>query len=477
MTGADALARVREAGGDDLVERLLHLDALTGAPREPLDSPAPPREGDAHDADVIVAGGGLWSLLPPLLAARGLRVVVVERARSGQTHREWNASRPELQALATCGLLTEAEIDSLVVARYAHGLCRFGGGGAYPVRGVLDCAVDAGRLLALARQKAQHGGVRFLDGHVALGHASSTRAVRVQVRGPHGTMDLTGSVLVDARGAASPFACADLVCPTVGGVLTGLAHGPAPDEVEPGVGEILATVDGIENGRQHVWEAFPGRPGETTVYLFYYARAGEPVSLTSLYARFFATRAAYKRGDATLARPTFGLIPGWSRLERAPRAPDARVVLVGDAAARHSPLTYCGFGATLRSLRTAADAIAERADVARTARGAPHVVHDAPIHSLTGVLARVMAARTLRGGELNALLDAAFHTLHDLGDGAYAALLRDEMDGPTFVAFLRETARRHPAVWGLVRRVLGPGELGRWSLGLAKALWRADRAS
>lgn len=468
-----ARARLREAGGEGLLERLDHLDAARAERAKPPAGPfpAPPRLGDACDADVIVAGGGLWSLVAPLLARAGLRVVVVERARAGQAHREWNASGRELQALVRAGLLDAATLERLVVARYDHGTCRFHGGGAYPVRDVLDHAVDAGPLLAHARASAEAQGVQFLDGHTVTGHATSDVGVRVLCASTAGEVALTARILVDARGASSPFASADLVCPTVGGVLEGLAEGDGPDEIDPRVGDILATVDGIDptTGRQHVWEGFPGRPGQTTVYLFYYARANEPVSLAELYARFFETLPTYKRGDARLVRPTFGFIPGWSRLGKAPASHDPRIVLVGDAAARHSPLTYCGFGATLRSLERCV------ADVVARVEGAPRdglAVDDAPIHALTGALAHMMAARVFSGNELNDLLDASFRSLHELGDASYAALLRDEMSIGEFVTFLRKTASAHPRVWGEVMRGLGPLAVGRWGVGLVREVLR-----
>ncbi len=469
-----AIALVRDAGGAELAERLAHLDRLRDVASVSTRSPPAPSAGCSVEFDVILAGGGLWSLLAPVLAARGLSVAVVERARAAAAHREWNASGPELEALVRAGLFTAQELSELVVARYDYGVCRFHGGGSYPVTGVLDHAVDAGPLLARARALAERRGVTFLDGHEVLSHASGVSAVRVLARRTGEPSapprEITARLLVDARGAASPYATADLVCPTVGGVLRGLVAGDAPDEMNPRVGDILATVDPVVDGRQHVWEAFPGRAGETTVYLFYYARAHERVSLAELYADFFETLPRYKRGPITLQRPTFGLIPGWSRLSPGPRAPGPRVVLVGDAASRHSPLTYCGFGATLRSLAPAAEAIS------RGIHGPPRelgcVVDDAPVHSLTGALAHMMASRSFHGDELNGLLDAAFGALSEMGNARYASLLRDELSPGGVVQFLRRTAARHPAVWGKVVRGLGVGPAGRWSLGVARALVR-----
>lgn len=460
---------VKTAGGPELLERLDHLDALRSRGRGP--SASPPRlvaPHDAIDTDVIIAGGGLWSLLAPILAARGLRVTVVERARVGAAHREWNASRSELMSLVDRGILrNEAELDALVVATYDWGTCRFHGGGDYPVPNVLDHAIDAGPLLQHARASAEARGVDMRDGCSVLSHSANEHGVRVRIASGSSEIELTAKALVDARGVSSPFASADLVCPTVGGVMRGLRAGEGVREMNPKVGEILATVDGIDDtGRQHVWEAFPGRDGETTVYLFYYGRAGEPHDLASLFARFFECLPTYKEGNAQLVRPTFGLIPGWSRLGPAPRAPDPRVLLVGDAAARHSPLTYCGFGAALRSFGPCADAIAGIVE------GAPQVgvaMHDAPVHRLTGALAYMMASRSMRGQELNALLDDAFSTLHYLGDETYASLLQDTMTTRDFVRFLKGTAARHPSVWGEALRGMGAKTIGRLAAGLARS--------
>jgi lycopene cyclase CruA len=431
--------RVRDAGGAELLERLEHLDTPI-LPDEPI--PAPDR-GARTDFDVIFAGGGLSLLIAASLARRGARVCVIDRARAGSGHREWNASRGELEALVRGKILTREELEELIVARYDHGICAFHGGGRYPVKDVLDHAVDAGPLLERVRAKAPF--ITFLDGTAVTGIGPGRDAIAVRA----GNQVLTARWMVDARGSRSPYATADLVCPTVGGVVEGL-------EMDPRVGEILVTVDDAEEGRQYVWEGFPGRPGQTTVYLFHYTRRRG--SLLELYARFFDKLATYKRGAARLVRPTFGFIPGWSRLAPAPKPPP-RVVLVGDAAARHSPLTMCGFGAMLRSFDAAAEVLA--AD-----RPAEVLAHDARIHAGTGGMAALMASETLKGGQMNALLDAAFASLHAMGQEPYANLLKDRMSASELVSFLRRTARLHPTVYREVLRALGGGRSLHWGTNL-----------
>lgn len=466
-------------------ERLQHLDALGQSDGWRNAASSLPRVGDApgpgalYDFDVALVGGGLSLLIAPLLARRGLSVVVLERAVPGVVHREWNASAQELEVLIETGLVDRALLERLIVNRYRHGICRWYQGGTYDVQGVLDCAVDATALLAHARDAALAAGVTLMQrawvggevagpNGVALGlwdaapDAPTTKAKQVlQVR-----------VMLDGRGVQSPYATADLMCPTVGGVLEGLDEGDGPTRIDPKVGEILVTTDDVSQGRQHLWEGFPARPGETTVYLFYYARRHDvPVAaLTSLYRRFIHHLSTYKTGRARLVRPTFGFIPGWSRLTPPPKAPHSNIILIGDAAARQSPLTFCGFGGMLRSLTRICDAVRARLDARDAARLA---VDDKLLHMGTGALTQLMAQPSTQDvHRLNALLDAAFKTLYHMGQDDFAALLKDEMPLETFVRFLYQTSRVHPAVWQDVRQGLGLVKSAQWGARMAGHLVR-----
>jgi len=458
-----ARAKVAAAGGPVLLERLDHLDAVRAAKRAPDAAEArAPGLGDAVDVDVAIVGGGLSLLFAPVLAKRGLRVAVFDRARVGEAHREWNASREELEALVRADVVTAPELAATITAEYTHGTCTFAGHAPHPVRGVLDCAVDARSLLGLARARAEALGVELADHHTLASLTCGPSAVRLVFRDrSHTRREITARFAIDARGASSPSATADLVCPTVGGVVRGLSEGAGPGLVDPNVGEILTTTEGIVAGRQHVWEAFPGRPGHTTVYLFHYATEAAAGTLVDLYSRFFDALPSYKKGSFELVQPTFGYIPGWSRLVPAPRPPHPRVALVGDAAARHSPLTYCGFGATLRSLDRVGDALA---DAALGAAPLPDpIMDDRPTHAFTGALSALMASSVFRGDELNELLEAAFSCLHAAGNATYAAVLKDTATPRELVTFLRRTSLRHPAVWSKVARGLGPRASLTWA--------------
>ncbi|MFO0727796.1 MAG: lycopene cyclase [Myxococcota bacterium] len=470
---------VREAGGAELWERLTALETRTLGPSPQVELQSPGAQ-DRPDFDVVIAGGGLSLLLAPALARRGLRVAILDRATVGRAHREWNASRPELEPLIAEEILGPDQLEELMVARYAFGVCRWFEGGSYPVRGVLDVAVEAQGLLSAARRAAEARGVQVWDHTTLRSTAWGPGGIRMALDAEGRSRTVTARLLVEARGAAQAGEQADLVCPTVGGVLSGLARGSDADCLDPEVGDILATTEHVEDGRQHVWESFPGRAGQATVYLFYYADRGDlpDRALSRLYARFFETRPRFKRGEAKLVRPTFGFIPGWSRLRPAPRPPTPRVVLFGDAAARHSPLTYCGFGHLLRTLGPSADAIAALLEgpPARLERPIPALLDDAPIHRGTGALSRLMSRPTADPRSLNRLLDAAFKTLHDRGEAQYRALLQDRLPIPQFMGFLSQTAAQHPAVYREVMRGLGPWATARWGGRLAWDLVRAPGA-
>lgn len=456
-------------------------------PREDLSI----RAGDHFD--VIIAGGGLSLIYAATLAAAGLRVCVFDRRDIGCGHREWNISRPELQPLRESGLFSAAEVDRLLLAQYRMGICRFGSGENHAVREVLDCVVDAERLLSALRERAVAAGATLLPRHALHGYRVESDGVRVALRaeGDGRLRHLRARLFIDALGAGSPHAAFDLLCPTVGGVLDDLVLGTNPDELDPSLGEILITTEGVEDGEQHIWEGFPaphegagtapsGTPSRRmTIYLFYYQRrariderlraGGKP--LLALYERFFATLPRYKRGALRLLRPTYGYIPGYTRLSPMPAAPADRVFLVGDAAARHSPLTFCGFGSMIRSFLPISRGLlgalaADRLGQAQLAS----LWHEPPaLQVMGGLTLMMMPPASLRAGQqmsdpdsINRLLDKAFSVLASFGQEPYAAFLQDRVDAETFTRFMFATAKLEPSVYRRAFAHLSPTELAGW---------------
>src|SRR5206468_3082230 len=97
----------------------------------------------------------------------------------------------------------------------------------------------------------------------------------------------------------------DGVCPTVGTVLEGL-------DLDPSTGDVLVSVAPVQDGRQLIWEGFPGREGQATVYLFYYDRTGAAEArqqgLLDLFERYFALLPTYR--SRTVASGQWPVVSG-----------------------------------------------------------------------------------------------------------------------------------------------------------------------
>jgi len=436
--------------------------------------------------DVVFAGGGLSLIYAAYLSMKGVKVAVFDRRRMGLGHREWNISRRELQPLVASGLFSEAEVQELVLMQYRTGICRFGKGPDYTVSGVLDCVVDAEGLFRELLARCEKGGVTFFPYRTFLGCSVDEKGEGVIVQmarldGPEETETLRARLFVDALGAVSPHARFDLCCPTVGGVMDGLELGDGPLEMNPEVGEILVTTEGIEQGRQHIWEGFPtasrdstcANTRQMTIYLFYYLRsellsAHGPSPLLSLYERYFETLGRYKRGALRLLRPTYGYIPGYTRLHEMPASPGDRIFLVGDAAGRHSPLTFCGFGSMIRSFFPISEGLLGLLERDRLdAKSLAALWFEPPALKVLGGLTLMMSPPLLSDGfeapdTVNDLLNAAFSSLFAEGEDTYRRFLQDDVDAKTFVRFMWASAHKHPAVYEKAFRYLSTQEMATW---------------
>lgn len=484
-------------GGESALAHLAQLDTDYLKPRSL--SPLSSQKGKQVGAvDVVLAGGGLSLIYAAFLSLHGLRVAVFDHREIGVGHREWNISRRELEPLWRSGLFTADAVERLILMQYRTGICRFAGGPDYAVSGVLDCVVDAESLLSALRERCVREGVTLLPKRSLVGYSVDEDGVTVSVGSvddPSVQQCLRARLLIDGLGALSPHARFDLCCPTVGGVFDGLELGDLPQQMNPAVGEILVTTEGVEDGRQHIWEGFPTvsplGDAETThrmtIYLFYYLRSEHlhwhgPQPLLRLYERFFSTLPRYKQGPLSLVRPTYGYIPAYTRLHEMPSAPCDRVLLVGDAAGRHSPLTFCGFGSMVRSFLPIAEGVLRLLARNRLdARSLAALWHEPSALKVMGGLTLMMSPPLTADGSdepatINELLNAAFSTLHAQGEDTYRRFLQDDVDGPTFVRFMLGAADKHPDVYLKVFRYLSITEASTWLLRLWQ-LYRERRSS
>ncbi len=463
---------VAEHFGPDVAAHIQSLEDAWGRRAPMAVHHAPQRQLSQFDVDVLQVGGGPAVLHALGLRRGGLRVAVADRRRVGCAHREWNISGPELRPLVDSGVVDEATLQRLVVNRYRAGFVQWHGGPRRMVHNVLDHAVDATALMEHLRATAQAWGVTLLDGHAWVDLTVCHNGVVAGFNHGGARVEVVARLLLDATGSGTPFGEFDLVCPTVGAVLSGLEEGDAPDQVDPGIGEILVSLDDARDGVQHIWEGFPGAQGTFTAYLFHYAEPQQLPQrpLSTLFERFFEQLPRYKRGHALPLRPTYGFIPSHTRLRPAVVSPANHVVLVGDAAGRLNPLTFCGFGSLVRSFRGTVRGVEEALDNGRTSQAQLQALWKDPQQlGLMGALALMMvdrgAWRTDPHG-VNRLLDAAFAQLESDGPEVFGRFLRDEATVGAVLAFMLRTSRRHPAIFREVLATLTPAEMGTWA-------WRA----
>lgn len=443
--------------------------------------------------DIIYAGGGLNLLNAAVMTLRyGLRVLVFDRFTVGAVHREWNISRPELQELLDVGLLTPEELETVIQREYSDGLVRFHTANIQVpaaelhLKNVLNIAVDAEKLTRLCLQKILQHAPTSKQPNIVLNNTNFLRAavqpnaVTVDVATTSGEQHSYGAhLLIDGMGSTSPIACQlncgrpfSLVCPTVGTVARGYKQGKAPDEIDPASGEVLVSTEDARNGRQLIWEAFPGVEDQVAIYLFYYAEAGQRVDLLELFDDFFALLPTYKdTSNVEILKPVYGFIPAgynitlpWQPKQKV-LAYD-RVLSLGDAAAFQSPLTFCGFGSYVRNLRritTLLDSALRhnllRADELNRIRASEAVP------AVARAFSKFMIARPDHlepAWQVNETLNVFCRVLADMGPTVTNAFFKDRIGWRDYTRIILKTPAYYPQIYGLALNTLTKTELIGW---------------
>lgn len=327
--------------------------------------------GNGHpliEYDLIYIGGALGAIQAAAMARLGYRVLLVERLPFGRMNREWNIARDEFQSLLDLGLFTQGEFESTIAREYRDGFSKFFDDNNPPhlrakvlhTPTVLNVALDSEKLLQLCGEKLRRAGGVIADETEFIQARVGNDGVQVHLRHLPSARErwVGGRLLVDAMGSASPIAwqlngdrAFDSVCPTVGAVVAGF---------EPGVwdsqyGDVLNSHGDISRGRQLIWELFPARGEDLTIYLFHYheVHPDNPGSLLEMYEDFFTILPEYRRCDPEKLiwrKATFGYIPGHFSVGSGDRvvAYD-RLLALGDAASLQSPLVFTGFGSLVRN--------------------------------------------------------------------------------------------------------------------------------
>jgi lycopene cyclase CruA len=475
-----------------LEQRWRQVTAGTPPPQVIVAEPGTlPSVAAADTYDVVVAGGGLGLLAGLALARFGWRVLVFDRDTVGAAHREWNISRRELAVPVADGLFTWDELDRCAAATYRYGVLDFASPGPdsppdpLVLRGILDTALDAQALLDGVRARFLAAGGTIREGRRFTGVRTTARGpVRsvVELTGPDGPERVAARLVIDMMGSISPIALAlnggapfDGVCPTVGTVVRGLA-------VPPDRGDILVTVAGTQGGRQLIWEGFPARAGETTVYLFYYDLAGPRhapgQSLLDLYEQYFALLPTYRPlgPDFAHLRPVYGYIP--ARHGRQGVTAARGLICLGDAAAGQSPLTFCGFGSNTRHMARVSQQLDaclrhDRLEARHLRPIGPHQANLRPTWAFARLLQPWPGADP---AAVNRLMRAFTRALRRAGPGPTRRFLQDRHTFGDYLRILLITAALYPRVFAITWRALGPAGLARWVRDIAWFGWESARA-
>jgi lycopene cyclase CruA len=149
--------------------------------RESIKNPQQPRQvvvkaqedgaSQSNSYDIIYIGGALGVIHAAMMAKLGYRVCLIERLHFGRMNREWNISRSELEVLVQCGLLTQAEMESVIQCEYIDGFNKFFDGNNPPqaiapvlhTPTVLNLALDTSKLLKLCGDKLRLAGGEIID--------------------------------------------------------------------------------------------------------------------------------------------------------------------------------------------------------------------------------------------------------------------------------------------------------------------------
>ena len=436
--------------------------------------------------DLIYVGGALGTIHAAVMARLGYRVLLIERLPFGRMNREWNISRSEFQSLIDLELFTPAEFDRVIAREYVDGFHKFFDANNPPqakarvlhTPTVLNIAINSDKLLKICGEKLRECGGEIWEETEFLRADISLDRVTIQAKHlpSHSEKQVTGRLLIDAMGTASPIAwqlnggrAFDSVCPTVGAVIS--------DGFEPGVwdsqfGDVLNSHGDISRGRQLIWELFPGEGNDLTFYLFHYHQVhpDNPGSLLEMYEDFFTIVPEYRRCEMeklVWSKPTFGYIPGhFSVNDHDRQVAFDRLMAIGDAASLQSPLVFTGFGSLVRNLSRMTHLLdtALKHDLLK-ARHLDRIRAYQSNVAVTWLFSKGMmvpTGKSLPPQQVNAMLNTFFDVLASQPPDIAEAFIKDRVTWLRFNQMAIVAALKNPALLLWIWEMAGPKDLIRW---------------
>jgi lycopene cyclase CruA len=463
--------------------------------RETVTHPQTPKQvifehNHAFDAtlpryDLVYVGGALGVIHAAVMARLGYRVLLIERLPFGRMNREWNISRSELQSLIKLNLFDEGEIEELIAREYKDGFNKFFDGNNPPhlkanilyTPTVLNVAIASELLLKKCGEKLLAAGGEIWDQtdfiKADVGRETARVFTKNIVTGEEKVAQ--ARLVMDAMGTASPIAAQlnkgrpfDSVCPTVGAVIKGFDK----EVWDADYGDVLNSHGDISRGRQLIWELFPGKDDELTIYLFHYheVHPENPGSLLEMYEDFFSILPEYRRCDMdklTFEKATFGYIPGYFNVGAGDRqVAFDRLLAIGDAASLQSPLVFTGFGSLVRNLDRLTNLlnIALKNDLLDSQNLSKIRAYQSNI-AVTWLFSKGMMVPTntnLPPQRINSMLNTFFGLLADSPPEVADIFIKDRTSWLMFNKLAIIAARQNPALIVWIWQMAGARDFIRW---------------
>ncbi len=481
-------------GGEEHLRRIVELDRYwenipqRSAPDVVLDgSQLPEGAAVAGEYDLLYAGGTLGALHAAVMTEKyGWKVLLLDKHTAGKSTRDWNISREELKVFDKIGLFTSEEIEACITCRYKTGWAEFfvenGNKKRLYLDNVLDCAVDADRLLGMALKKVlAHPANKVCNRTVFRKMYRFADHVLVEVENHDGEVSYyKARVFVDVMGTMSPVAMQlnqgrpqTHVCPTVGTIATGI------EGVDHEVGEILVSTEPADmsatSGRQLIWEGFPAGGDKYITYLFFYDSidSDNDKTLLGLFETYFEKLPGYKKPgpDFAIERPVFGIIPAYFHdgFTRTRIIADNHILMLGDAATLGSPLTFCGFGSLVRNLPRLTENLHKALDKNTLGRETLEAVsaYEPNVATMANLMKYMcFNSRTDKPNFVNELMNEVMIVLDGLPVRYREAMFKDSMQLGQLLTVGLNVAWRYPEVLRATASKLGING----SLGLMKNL-------
>ncbi|KAK9856812.1 hypothetical protein WJX84_011164 [Apatococcus fuscideae] len=427
-----------------------------------------PQSPSLQTADIVVLGGTLGIFAAAALQLQGKNVVVIERGQVKGRDQEWNISRAEMQVFVELGLLSDADLEKVLVTEFNPVRMGFEGSTEIITHDVLNCGVLPSCMVALVKHKFLQAGGKIIEGASferadvyedcaiislvekagqsqgaggAGGAGAQLQTVHAAAANEQEQRQIRCEVVVDALGSFSPISAQsrkgrkpDSVVLLVGTCAQGLPKTSSAD--------LLWSFTPInkDRGLQYFWEAFPARDGLTT-YMFAFADAAPGrCSLQEMFQDYLDLLPEY-RGvphlDAMqMQRAFFGFVPNWHDSPIRPAA--SRILPIGDAAGNRSALSFAGFGSLARHLKRLTHGLSAAMAAGRLSPNDMYALQPySPVISLTGAMQFTMGTRSgqdlenVRGTIINEYLGSSFGQLKEMGEHAYRPFMEDRLQWGT----------------------------------------------